>query len=46
MESFEGLRDCNGTLKVTVVLVRALKTCEGRRETAVLTVRGGERQQY
>ena len=37
MVSFEGLRDCNATLKRKVVLVRAMKTCKGSRHTAVLT---------
>jgi len=37
MESFEGLGDCNAALKVKVVLVRAMKTCNGSRYTAVLT---------
>jgi hypothetical protein len=37
MESFEGLRDCNATLKVKVILVRTMKTCKGSRHTAVLT---------
>ena len=29
IDSFERPRDCNATLKVKVVLVRALKTCKG-----------------
>ena len=37
MESFEGMRDCSATLKVTVVFVRAMKACKWSRHTAVLT---------
>jgi len=37
MEPFEGLRDCNATLKRKVVLVHAMKTCKWSRHTAVLT---------
>jgi len=37
MESFEGLRNCNATLKRKVVLVRAMKTSKWNRHTVVLT---------
>jgi len=41
MKSFEGLRDCNANLKRKVVLVRAMKTCNGSRHTAVLNDKHG-----